>query len=77
MTINQLQYKPTYCTTIDAYGLNGGDFMAKTKTNEEYTCTVVFTEGSEQRITEALVELYYNRQRGITKTDDKAGDQTV
>ncbi len=51
--------------------------MAKTKTNEEYTCTVVFTEGSEQRITEALVELYYNRQRGITKTDDKAGDQTV
>ncbi len=43
----------------------------KTKKNE-YTCTVEFTEGSEQRITEALVELYYNRLRGITKTDDNA-----
>ena len=46
--------------------------MAKSK-KEEYTCTVEFTEGSEQRITEAFVELYFNRQRGITKTDDNAG----
>ena len=51
--------------------------MAKTKKDEEYTCTVVFTEGSVQRITEAFVELYYNRHRGITKTDNSAGDQSA
>lgn len=47
------------------------------KAEDEFTCTVEFTEGSEQRITEALVDLYYNRQRGITRTDDVAGDQAV
>lgn len=43
--------------------------MAK-RAKKEYTCTVTYTEGYEQRITEAFVELYYNRLRGITKTDD-------
>lgn len=47
------------------------------KANDEFTCTVEFTEGSEQRITEAFVDLYYSRQRGISKTDDGAVDQTA
>lgn len=47
------------------------------KADGEFMCTVEFTEGSEQRITEALVELYYNRQRGITKPDDGTGDKLL
>ena len=42
--------------------------MAKSA-KKEYKCTVTYTEGYEQRITEAWVELYYNRLRGITKPD--------
>lgn len=48
--------------------------MAK-RAKKEYTCTVTLTEGAERRITEAFVELYYNRLRGITKTDDNVYDQ--
>ncbi|MBO5033483.1 MAG: hypothetical protein J6D08_16655 [Lachnospiraceae bacterium] len=47
------------------------------KANDDFTCTVEFTEGSEQRITEALVDLYYNRQRGLTKTDSGPDDKTT
>ena len=47
------------------------------KANDDFTCTVEFTEGSDKRITEAFVDLYYDRQRGITKTDDSAGDRTA
>lgn len=27
----------------------------------EYTCTAIYTEGCEQRLTQALVDIYYNR----------------
>lgn len=37
---------------------------------KEYTCTVEFTEGSEQRITQAFVDLYYRRQRGLCGQDN-------
>lgn len=33
------------------------------KQEKEYTCTVEYTEGCEQRFTEALVNLYYQRKR--------------
>ena len=39
--------------------------MAK-KREKNYTCTVTYTEGCEKRLTEALVDVYYNRLNGIT-----------
>ena len=30
---------------------------------EEYTCTAIYTEGCEKRLTEALVALYYQRKQ--------------
>ncbi len=51
---------------------------AKKKT--EYTCTAVYTEGCEKRLTEALVEVYYNRRDGISNgniTSAKAKDETA
>lgn len=36
--------------------------MAKKK---EYKCTVEFTEGWQERITQAFVDLYYQRLEGI------------
>ncbi len=50
--------------------------MAK-RAKKEYTCTVTYTEGYEQRITEAWVELYYNRLRGITKPDVEKEEDEV
>lgn len=50
--------------------------MAKAK-KEDYTCTVHFTEGSDQRITEAFVDLYYRRLRGLTKQDKETDDETA
>lgn len=41
--------------------------MAAKKKNK-YTCTVTYTEGCEKRLTEALVDVYYNRLNGITPT---------
>ncbi|MDE5758700.1 MAG: hypothetical protein K2H85_08835 [Allobaculum sp.] len=38
--------------------------MAK-KREKNYTCTVTYTEGCEKRLTEALVDVYYNRLAGI------------
>lgn len=32
----------------------------------EYTCTAIYTEGCEQRLTQALVDIYYNRINGIS-----------
>ncbi len=45
--------------------------MARAKTEEDFVCTVVFTQESEKRITTALVDLYYNRQKGMTKAEDE------
>lgn len=60
-------------TIRDAYTLTGGGvYMAKNE--KEYTCTVEYTEGCEQRLTEALVGIYYQRKRDrkLEKvTDDK------
>lgn len=39
--------------------------MARRK-KEEYTVTAHYTEGCEKRLTEALVDIYYNRKRGIS-----------
>lgn len=47
------------------------------KANDDFTCTVEFTEGSERRITEAFVDLYYDRQRGLTKTDNSVEDNKL
>lgn len=38
--------------------------MAKRK-KEEFTCTVEFTEGAQERITDAFVEMYYKIKDGI------------
>lgn len=40
------------------------------KKESTYTCTAEFTEGCEKRLTEALVDIYYNRKRGIGKEPD-------
>jgi hypothetical protein len=44
------------------------------KQEKEYTCTVEYTEGCERRLTEALVDIYYQRKRDRdleTGTKDK------
>ncbi len=45
--------------------------MARAKTEEDFVCTVVFTQESEKRITTALVDLYYSRKKGMTKAEDE------
>lgn len=47
----------------------GRDFMAKGE-KATYTCTAEYTEGCSQRLTEALVNIYYNRLKGIRGTPD-------
>ena len=37
------------------------------KKENTYTCTVEYTEGCEKRLTQALVDIYYNRLHGIGK----------
>lgn len=37
------------------------------KKEEEITCTVEFTEGAQQRFTDAFVDLYYKIKKGISK----------
>lgn len=50
--------------------------MAK-RNKEEITCTAIYTEGCGARLTEALVELYYNRKKygeeQPLKKEDKVG----
>ena len=47
------------------------------KDAQKIECTVEFTEGATQRITDAFVDLYYQIKQGIykgpllSKTDDK------
>ena len=36
------------------------------KKEKKYTCTAVYTEGCSERLTEALVDVYYNRLHGIS-----------
>lgn len=36
------------------------------KKEKKYTCTAIYTEGCEKRLTEALMDVYYNRLNGIT-----------
>jgi len=51
-----------------------GGFMARKKT--EYTCTVTFTEGWQERLTQGFVDLYYNRlKRGEPVTEEQAQEQ--
>lgn len=46
--------------------------MSKRIKPEDYTCTVEFTEGWEQRFTQALVDLYYQRlERGAENLVNK------
>lgn len=35
-----------------------------------YTCTAEYTEGCDKRLTEAMVDIYYNRLRGIREDPD-------
>lgn len=46
------------------------------KQEKEYTCTVEYTEGCERRLTEALVDIYYQRQRDRNFESD-AKDKTA
>lgn len=48
--------------------------MARKK-YEDLTCTVEFTEGAIDRITQAFVDLYYQIQDGIYKGPEKKMDQ--
>lgn len=51
--------------------------MAK-REKPNYTCTVTYTEGCEKRLTEALVDIYYNRQKGISPyKETKEKDDTA
>jgi len=51
-----------------------GGFMARKKT--EYTCTVTFTEGGQERLTQGFVDLYYSRmKRGEPVTEEQAQEQ--
>ena len=51
-----------------------GGFMARKKT--EYTCTVTFTEGWQERLTQGFVDLYYDRlKRGVPVTEEQAQEQ--
>lgn len=43
------------------------------KKEKKYTCTAIYTEGCEQRLTEALVDVYYNRLCGIGNTPQLVG----
>lgn len=50
--------------------------MAK-KEETHYTCVAEFTEGCGQRLTDALVAVYYNRLKGIGKEKEtETEDQT-
>ncbi len=42
----------------------GGVHMAK-REKKEFTCTMEFTEGAIDRITDAFVDLYYQIKQGI------------
>jgi hypothetical protein len=42
------------------------------KKETEYTCTAIFTEGWQERLTQAFVELYYDRlKRGLPVTEEQ------
>lgn len=43
--------------------------MAK-RQKREIRCTVEYTEGCDRRLTEALVDIYYRRLRGIGKAPE-------
>lgn len=52
--------------------------MAK-KMQEEFTCTIEFSEGAQDRITDAFVEMYYSIKAGIYKGPllNKKKDETA
>lgn len=39
----------------------------RNKDKPQYTCSVQYTQECSQRLTNALVEVYYNRKKGISK----------
>lgn len=41
------------------------------KKDKKYTCTAVYTEGCGERLTEALVDVYYNRLYGISSPPEE------
>lgn len=41
--------------------------MAKRKQENEIVCTFEFTEGAQERITDAFVDMYYKIKDGIYK----------
>lgn len=44
--------------------------------NEKVTCTVEFTEGALERITEALMDIYYSIEAGLSR-DPRQKDKTA
>lgn len=49
--------------------------MAKKET--QYTCTAEYTEGCDKRLTEALVDIYYNRKKGISTYQEESKEVTT
>lgn len=45
------------------------------KSDKEIVCVVTYTEGCSERLTEALLDIYYNRQRFGTGTENE--DETA
>jgi len=50
--------------------------MAKRK-EPEYSCTAVYTEGCAQRLSEALLDIYYNEEKGINFKKDNSNEESV
>lgn len=40
------------------------------KRDVKITCTAIFTEGCEKRLTEALVDIYYSRKKHMSDTGE-------
>lgn len=45
------------------------------KRNVSYTCKITYTEGYEKRLTQALVDIYYNHLHGIGLTPSSRSNE--
>lgn len=55
----------------------GGDCMARKK-DQEITCEAIYTEGCGERLTKALVDVYYRRKElGIDNQKENTEDVTA
>lgn len=47
------------------------------KRNVSYTCKITYTEGYEKRLTQALVDIYYNHLHGIGSTPKSSSNENT